>query len=380
MELLKALFLERLNRFVVKVKMEEKEELAYLPNPGRLWELLLPGKPLLLRKGRGEKYPYTVIACLHKDYPVLLHTHLTNHYVASLIEEGKIPSFKDYRVLKREPKVSSGRLDLLLEDQVKGEKLYLEIKTCTLFAEKLALFPDAETKRGTRHLYELMKLKEEGYQAGCLFVVMSPEVKYFLPAYHIDFEFTKAFLETFESVRYEAISVQFSQDLENIEKVKSLIIPVEFLKKEFGNRGSYLLILQLRQNRFINIAGLGKIPFQKGFYIYVGSGRKNLIERIKRHMRKNKKKKWHIDYFLEEALLFKAISIVSSEDLECLIARDLMNFANDYIPNFGSSDCNCQSHLFYFEENPLKLESFINMLNYYRLERPAEKIEREITN
>ncbi len=375
MELIKALFLERLNRFVVRVEIKGRQVLAYLPNPGRLWELLLPGRPLLLSKNRGEKYPFTVIACLHKDYPVLLHTHLTNHYVANIIEEGRIPLFKDYRVLKREPKVSSGRLDLLLENPIKGEKLFLEIKTCTLFGEKLALFPDAETKRGTRHLYELLKLTEEGYQAGCLFVVMSPEVRYFLPAYHIDFEFTEAFLETYQKVRFEAISVRFSSDLQRINEIKNLTIPTDFLKQEFKNSGAYLLILSLKEEASLEIGELGKINFKEGFYVYVGSGRKNLRERVKRHLRKGKKKRWHIDYLLEKAHIYKTILILSPEVLECVLAKDLMGISQGYVPRFGSSDCRCPSHLYYFSESPFKREDFLKIVNYYRLEKPAQKIE-----
>lgn len=378
MELIEALFLERLNRFVVKINIKGREELAYLPNPGRLWELLIPGRILLLSKNKRGNYPYVVIACMHEDFPVLLHTHLTNNYVADLIQEGKIPTLKDYTLLKKEPKVEDGRLDFLLENTRSGKKLYLEVKTCTLFGKKIAMFPDAETKRGTRHLFELLKLKDKGYEVACFFVVMSPKVKYFLPAYHIDFDFTKAFIECFSKIKFEAISVQFSPNLEKIKEIKNLIIPLEFLKKEFENSGVYLLILHLEKDKLINIGNLGEFQFKRGFYIYVGSGKKNLKERVKRHMRKDKKKRWHIDYFLEKTHLLKAVTIVNPEDLECSLAKDLIPIANNFIPHFGSSDCKCPSHLFYFRENPLYLESFLNLLNYYRLERPAEKIEREI--
>ncbi|MEZ0344507.1 MAG: DNA/RNA nuclease SfsA [Caldimicrobium sp.] len=378
MELIEASFLERLNRFVVKIEINGKKELAYLPNPGRLWELLLPGRVLLLSKSERGTYPYMVIACRQENFPVLLHTHLTNNYVADLIQEGQIPSLRDYVLIKREPKAGKGRLDLLLENQKSGKKLYLEVKTCTLFGEKLAMFPDAETKRGTRHLYELLRLRDKGYEAGCLFVVMSPKVKYFLPAYHIDFDFTEAFLQTYGKIKFEAISVKFSPSLEKIDEVKRLEIPFEFLRKEFKNSGAYLLILEMKKNQRLEIARLGNIEFKKGFYVYVGLGRKNLIERVKRHLRKNKKKKWHIDYLTERAHFLKAVTIVSSENLECLLVEDIKNIADDIITRFGASDCKCPSHLFYFKENPLQLEKFIHILNYYRLERPAVRIEKNL--
>lgn len=69
--------------------------------------------------------------------------------------------------------------------------------------------------------------------------------------------------------------------------------------------------------------------------------------RVKRHFRKNKKKRWHIDYLLEEAKLLCAIVKYSEEKEECEIARKLMK-KFDYIENFGATDCKCKSHLFYF--------------------------------
>lgn len=207
MELVSAIFLERVNRFVVKAKIEDKEILAYLPNPGRLWELLLPGRKLLLTKSPQNTYKYVVIATLKDGIPVLLHTHLTNKYIKELILAKKIPFLSKYEIVKEEPKVGKGRLDFWLKDPSSEEELFLEVKTCTLFGSKLAMFPDAETKRGTRHLYELAELASQNKKAGCLFVVMNPAVKFFLPAYHIDFAFTKAFIETCSKVNYWAIGI-----------------------------------------------------------------------------------------------------------------------------------------------------------------------------
>lgn len=375
MELIKAIFLERINRFVIRAQLGNQEVLAYLPNPGRLWELLLQGVELLLMPTPENKYKYTLIACLKDGKPVLLHTHYTNRYIKNLIAEGRFSYLSDYEIIMEEPRVGQGRLDFLLRHKGTKKNLYLEIKTCTLFGSKLAMFPDAETKRGTRHLYELASLTKKGNEAGCIFVVMHPEVEYFLPAYHIDFAFTQAFMETFSQVKYWAIAVSFDEELTRISSVKPLTIPMELLKREFGNWGSYLLILRVNTKFSTNIGNLKNLTFAEGYYVYVGSAKKNLRQRLERYRRGSKKKHWHIDYLLERAKLTKIVPIVSSEPLECQLASRLALIADDRIKNFGASDCNCLSHLFYFKGDPLNLPAFINLINYFRLERPLERAQ-----
>lgn len=83
-------------------------------------------------------------------------------------------------------------------------------------------------------------------------------------------------------------------------------------------------------------------------------GSSTLINRVKRHIKPSKDKKthWHIDYLLNQkkSIITKLYLIPSSERLECMIAKDLLMFADNSIKDFGSSDCSCQSHLFYIKE------------------------------
>ena len=82
-------FIRRLNRFVVEAEIGGRPEKAYLANPGRLWELLLPGTGLLLTPSpSGGRLPYTVLACRKGGRHVLLHTHLTNSIVRTLMKPG----------------------------------------------------------------------------------------------------------------------------------------------------------------------------------------------------------------------------------------------------------------------------------------------------
>ncbi|MFW9771399.1 MAG: DUF123 domain-containing protein [Candidatus Thorarchaeota archaeon] len=99
--------------------------------------------------------------------------------------------------------------------------------------------------------------------------------------------------------------------------------------------------------------------FSKGFYLYVGSamgekGPTTLLNRVKRHLSNSNSKNvhWHIDYLLADAFtkIIKLYLIPSITALECIIARDLLANSEGYIKDFGSSDCKCVSHLFWFKD------------------------------
>jgi len=106
----------------------------------------------------------------------------------------------------------------------------------------------------------------------------------------------------------------------------------------------------------------------------VGSAKRNLYKRLDRHKRREKRFRWHIDYLRNYADYLIVIPILTPEKIECELAQNLKTLAQSLIPHFGSSDCNCESHLFYFEETPLKLKDFIELINFYRLEKPLELI------
>ena len=124
-------------------------------------------------------------------------------------------------------------------------------------------------------------------------------------------------------------------------------------------KGSYILVVFVPDKTVIYIGALGKVLFNQGFYLYIGSamgdyGSSTLENRVKRHVKPSEDKKthWHIDYLLNQKnnIITQLYLIPSLERLECIIAKDFLIFADAYIKNFGSSDCNCQSHLLYFKE------------------------------
>lgn len=367
-EKIKAIFLERKNRFVITANIENKKFNCYLPNPGRLWELLIPHETelMVVKNYNPEKIPFTVLSCKKKDKWVLLHTHITNKIVKDLINRDLIDFYRGFQVIGEEIKANRSRFDLLLSND--RDKMYLEVKTCTLFGKDIAMFPDAVTLRGKKHLLELMELNRNNTSTAVLFVVMNSDVEYFLPAYHIDYEFSKAFIEVKEFVDIKAIALDWDNSFSYIKGIKELKIPFSFIEKSLQDSGAYILIIYMDRPELIRIGMLGEKHFPPGYYTYVGKAKKGLFKRIKRHKNKSKKMKWHIDYFLSKAKVIKDLPIITERDIECALAERLSRISDGIIPQFGSSDCQCFSHLFYFKENPIHNREFIELVNCFRID------------
>jgi len=114
-------------------------------------------------------------------------------------------------------------------------------------------------------------------------------------------------------------------------------------------KGSYILLLELREPRQVSVGKLGILDLAEGSYAYVGSALNGLEARVKRHLRTNKKYRWHIDYLLEQATIYEVIVIPEERRLECTLAQVLQE-GLPCIGRFGSSDCHCPGHLFYASE------------------------------
>jgi Uri superfamily endonuclease len=111
-------------------------------------------------------------------------------------------------------------------------------------------------------------------------------------------------------------------------------------------KGSYVLLMELPEEQTITVGSLSDVRFSAGFYAYVGSAMGGIKSRLGYHLRRGKKRHWHIDYLLEKATIVD-IDIGETRDRsECALARALSS-QFDSIPGFGSSDCRCRSHLFF---------------------------------
>ena len=132
--------------------------------------------------------------------------------------------------------------------------------------------------------------------------------------------------------------------------------------------GSYLIILELKEDRSIDVGSLGKLFFKKGFYVYVGSatGIISVERRVARHKRLAQQKSgnihWHIDYLLTDEKT-EFLDCITSDKDECDLSQKIEKIADDFITGFGRSDCTsgCASHLYFFEQEPYnKIWQFLN--------------------
>jgi len=368
-------FKARPNRFIVECMRSGRSVMAYLPNPGKLRELLLPGRKLYLVKQPvvpGRKITYMAVAVERDGSPILLHTHQNNSVARHLIEHNRVPGLDGAVVVKAEHTIGNSRFDFLLRKG--GRDLVLEVKSCTLFGRRIAMFPDAITERGRKHLLELASLSRQGMDTAVLFLVHTPTPGYFMPDYHTDLEFSRSLLSVKDDVMVKAVSVEWKKGLILGSRVRELVIPWDLIEREAHDSGCYIVLMRLTRDTKLKIGSLGMVRFRKGFYLYTGSAKNNLTQRIARHRSRRKKLFWHIDYLREHAEFCAALPVRASADLECELADVLQGIASWDIPGFGSSDCSCGSHLFGMVEDPLHVPPFIEMLQYFRIDR----LEREL--
>ncbi|MYA77714.1 MAG: DNA/RNA nuclease SfsA, partial [Gemmatimonadetes bacterium] len=243
LSLVEGTYLSRPNRFSVTCLIDGMEEYVFMPNPGRMRELLLPGVRLILADhGRqaDRRTRYTVMAVHYRQRIVFLHTHLNNLAARRLVEDRAIPGLKHFAVSGTEVTVGDHRFDLLLRNN--AADLYLEVKSCTLSANGIAMFPDAVTERGRRHLLALAQMKAEGMLGALMFLIHHGNAGAFLPDYHTDFAFARAFCEVEDCLPVLAVALEWTPDLCYRVSNPRIIIPWDTIRTECVDRGHLVCV------------------------------------------------------------------------------------------------------------------------------------------
>ena len=193
----KAKFLSRPNRFLSYITIDQKKgkQAAHVPDPGRLKELLIPGVEVIVRQElqSNRKTNFSLVGVKKDDIWVNIDSIFTNTIFKE--EINKIEDFLDYRILKSEYTFGKSRFDFLLENSKTKKKALAEIKGVTLVENGLALFPDAPTTRGAKHVSELAKAVKQGYEAYIIFVVKRSDATAFKPNRATDPKFTRVLKE-----------------------------------------------------------------------------------------------------------------------------------------------------------------------------------------
>ncbi|EDP74603.1 DNA/RNA nuclease SfsA [Hydrogenivirga sp. 128-5-R1-1] len=216
-ELIPAKFLERENRFVCLVEVCGKPERVLIRNTGRLKELLVPGRKVYLREKNTGKYRHELILVELESGLVCVDSHLPPKLLLEHLLENSYPwKVKEYRY---EYRVGNSRFDLLL-----NRKVLIETKSVNLVVDRTAMFPDAPTQRGRRHIEELMDNADK-YEPAVVFIVQRKDAAKFTPNRGTDPDFSRA-LERFAREGFTVKAFLCDVKLEEIRVSRE--IPVIF--------------------------------------------------------------------------------------------------------------------------------------------------------
>ena len=179
--LVEARFIRRLNRFAALVDVDGKENLVHVANSGRMRELLLKGRRVLLNPVAGDHRKTAFDLALVDLGHTLASSdaRLPNLLVHEALTEQRMPQFAGYNSFLREVTYGESRLDMVLEGP--EGMCYLETKSVTLVVDGVGLFPDAPTSRGRKHMSSLSKAAGEGHRAAVVFVVQRDDAVAFAP-------------------------------------------------------------------------------------------------------------------------------------------------------------------------------------------------------
>lgn len=175
------------------VKINGEAVMVHVPNTGRCGEILLPGTRVILREELSEtrKTKYDLIAGYKNDVLINIDSQLPNAIVEEALRAKKIKALANYITIEREKTFGNSRFDFRLKD-AKAREYYLEIKGVTLEKSGKAMFPDAPTVRGRKHMLELVEVRKSGIGAGVLFLIQLENVKVFTLNDEMDKPFSDA--------------------------------------------------------------------------------------------------------------------------------------------------------------------------------------------
>jgi len=224
-KLIHGTLIKRYKRFLADIELDDGTiAVAHCTNSGSMTSCLENGAEVFLTPvndpKRKTKFTWEMIK-MNCDW-VGVNTGNPNKLAFEAISAGTIPGLQGYTFVKREVKFGDSRFDVFAENET--EKCFIEVKNVTMKVGKYALFPDAITTRGQKHLRTLMDVKKEGIRAVMLYIIQRSDVEIFGLAKEIDAEYAKIFKEAVNA-GVEVIPMQAKVTPENIELVK--ILPME---------------------------------------------------------------------------------------------------------------------------------------------------------
>ena len=174
-----ARFLKRPNRFIAYVETDNGREICHVKNTGRCKELLPPGAVVYVERNDNpaRKTKLDLIGVKKGSYLINMDSQAPNAAVKEWLMEGHL--FSDQAKIYAEKTYGESRFDFYIEDG--SRRAFMEVKGVTLEEDGICRFPDAPTERGIKHIKELVKCMEDGYEAYILFFIQMSPVKYLEP-------------------------------------------------------------------------------------------------------------------------------------------------------------------------------------------------------
>jgi len=187
------IFIDRPNRFIANVWVNREKHAVHVKNTGRCKEILIPGTRVLLEKASNKgkrKTVFSLISAYKGSRLINIDSQIPNALIHSALDKHTLNFSEKIYYLKREAIYQHSRFDLFYRGSC--EKGFIEVKGVTLEKNKVALFPDAPTLRGTRHILELIDASKKGYENYLIFVIQMKGVSCFKPNDKMDPDFSEA--------------------------------------------------------------------------------------------------------------------------------------------------------------------------------------------
>ena len=200
-DIVKGTFIERPNRFIAYVEIDGRQEKVHVKNTGRCRELLQKGVTVYLEKSGnpGRKTAYDLVAVEKGGLLVNMDSAAPNLAAGEWLASGGL--LAPVKLIKPECTYGNSRFDFYVESE--AVKMWLEVKGVTLETQRTALFPDAPSLRALKHVEELIQAKENGYEAGILFVVQMEGIRRFTP----NWETQPAFAQALERAQEAGVAI-----------------------------------------------------------------------------------------------------------------------------------------------------------------------------
>jgi len=173
------IFIRRPNRFIAEVEINNRVEICHVKNTGRCKELLVTGARVYVNQSDNNKRStkYDLISVWKGSRLINMDSQAPNLVFMEFLRQDSF--VEGITLIKPEAKFGGSRFDFYVEAGIR--KIFIEVKGVTLEENNVAMFPDAPTERGVKHLNELANCVTEGYEACVVFVVQMQDVDYFIP-------------------------------------------------------------------------------------------------------------------------------------------------------------------------------------------------------